>query len=70
MTWDWPGPDPDHWDINYSADGIIDGGLYDTEPGFRRSATPGFVSGAYFNVTGKDSGGSPVTPSSTWVLCP
>jgi hypothetical protein len=60
LLWVYPYADPDHWDIEESADGVTGWSIVDTEPGSSRDANAGDTS-VYQRVRGYDPGGTPLT---------
>lgn len=67
LHWEWNGPNPDHWNIQFSADGETDWATPFTEPGSSRDRelTDGEV---FIRIVGADAGDNPVTPFSNVIF--
>lgn len=60
LEWTWSDPDPHHWDIESSADGISGWSIVDQTDGSDRSDNQQ-TDNAFARIIGRDSGGVAVT---------
>lgn len=66
LDWTWSDADPDHWNVEESADGVTGWTVVDTVAGSGRGDT-GFDNDMYYRVIGEDSSNTPVTDYSNVV---
>lgn len=69
IAWTWSGADPDHWDVEESADGVSGWSVTDTVAGSARGDSS-LDTGMFYRIIGRDSGGSAVTDYSNVVEIP
>lgn len=67
LNWSWSGADPDHWDIEESADGIGGWSLTESVPGANRDSHAE-ASGLYYRIIGRSALNVAVTSYSNVVL--
>lgn len=66
LTWTWSFADPDHWDVENSADGSTGWSVAGNEPGFARNSSLQ-IDGEFSRIIGRDGSGTAVTDYSNVV---
>jgi hypothetical protein len=69
ISWTWSDADPDHWDIEESADGVTGWSVTTTAAGSARSEGS-LDTTMFYRIIGRDSGGTAVTLYSNVVEIP
>lgn len=67
LEWSWLGTDPDHWDLESSADGVSAWSVYDVIAGNLQNSNTA-IGGQFYRIIGRDAGGTATTGYSNVVL--
>ncbi len=69
IDWTWSEPDPDHWNVEQSDDGVSGWSVFDSVSGGTHSYFS-IETGEYYRVSPRDGADNPVGPDSNVVFVP